>query len=93
MLRRNPHNPVAQLVISISTSEHMVGHMPLNLAPVFSHFLKKTSNKVTSAITSYRVNCGGGTGIKVFCVYWLYGPKAHIDRAKTMFRDDPGQTN
>ena len=36
---REPHNAVDQLAVSVVKSGLVVGHVPFNLAPVFSHFL------------------------------------------------------
>jgi len=38
-LEREPHNAVVQLAVSVVKSGLVVGHVPFNLAPVFSHFL------------------------------------------------------
>ena len=50
-LEREPHNVADQLAISVVRSGHIVGHVPFNLAPVFSHFLKRSFNKETAEIT------------------------------------------
>ena len=87
-LEREPHNAVDQLAVSVVKSGFVVGHVPFNLAPVFSHFLKRSFNKGTAEITGEKVNRGGGYGLEVPCIYRLYGPKAYMERAKAMFSSD-----
>ena len=79
-----PHNIVDQLAVSVVRSGRIVGNVPFNLAPVFSHFLKRSFNKGTAEITGEKVNRGGGYGLEVPCIYRLYGPKTYVERAKTM---------
>ena len=88
VLEREPHNVVDQLAVSVVRSGRIVGHVPFNLAPIFFHFLKRSFNKGTAEITGEKVNRGGGYGLEVPCKYRLYGPKAYVERAKTMFSDD-----
>ena len=59
-LERKPHNVVDQLAVSVVRSGCIVGHVPFNLAPVYSHFLKRFFNKGTAKITGEKVNCGRG---------------------------------
>lgn len=87
-LEREPHNVVDQLAVSVVRSGQIVGHVPFNLAPVFSHFLKRSFNKGTAEITGEKVNRGGGYGLEVPCIYRLYGPKTDVERAKTMLSGD-----
>ena len=88
MLERDPSNPVDELAVLVVRSGCTFGHVPFNLAPVLSHFLKRTFNKGTAKITGGRVNRGGGYGLEVPCVYCLFGPKPYIDRVKTMLRGE-----
>lgn len=86
-LEREFHNTVDQLAVSVVKSGRIVGHVPFNLAPIFSHFLKRSFNKGTVEITGEKVNRGGGFGLEVPCLYRLYGPRAY-ERAKAMLSDD-----
>ena len=45
----------------------VVGHIPYNLAPKVSAFLKRDDNKGFAEITG--MNCGAGYGLEVPCVY------------------------
>ena len=77
------------LAVSVVKSGWIVGHVPFNLALVFSHFLKKSFNKGTAEITGEKVNRGRGYGLELPYIYPLYGPKAYVERTKTTLSDDP----
>ena len=88
-LQREPHNPEDQLAVSVVRTGRTVGHVPFDLAPIVSHFLKRSFNKGTAEITGKKVNGGGGYGLEVPCICRLYGPKAYVERTKTMLSRDP----
>ena len=83
-LEREPHNIVDQFAVAVVWSGRTVGHVSFNLAPIFSHFLKRSFNKGTAEITGVKVNHGGGYVLEVPCIYRLYGPKTYVERARTM---------
>ena len=58
----------------------VVGHIPYDLAQIFSQFLRKGFNKDTVKVTGEKVNCGAGYGQEIPCVYMLYGPTAYTER-------------
>ena len=58
----------------------MVGHVPFNLAPSISYFLKRDVNKAFAKVVGEKVNRGAGYGLEIPCVYHLYGPKPYIDK-------------
>ena len=62
-LEREPHNAVDQHAVLIVKSGIVVGHVPFNLAPVFSPFLKRSFNKGTTEITGGKVNRRAGYGL------------------------------
>jgi len=62
----------------------IVGHMPYNLAPAVSQFLRRDVNKGFAEVTGGKVNRGAGYGLEVPCIYRLYGPKAYTDRMKEL---------
>ena len=64
-----------------------MGHVPYNLAPLLSKFLKRDVNKAVAEVTGDRVNRGAGYGLEIPCVYKLYGPKAYIDRFSCIVRE------
>ena len=81
MLRRQPDNLHDRHAVAVVTSDStVVGHVPYNPAPIFSHFLAREFNKGTVCITGERTNRGAGYGLEVPCIYRLYGPKGFVDR-------------
>ena len=87
-LEREPQNIANQFAVSVIRSGCIVGHVPFNLAPLFSHFLKRSFNK---GIAEIKVNCGGGYGLEVPCIHRLYEPKTYVERARTMLSGDQSQ--
>lgn len=57
-----------------------VGHLPYNLVPTVSAFLKRDTNKVMAEVTGERVNHGVGYGLEVLCTYRFYGSQLYINR-------------
>ena len=47
----------------------MVGHIPFNLAPSISLFLKRYINKAFAQVVGEKVNRGAGYGLEIPCVY------------------------
>ena len=63
----------------------IASHVPYNVAPQFSHFLRsdflrRDLNKAFAEVTGGKVNRRAGYGLEVPCVYGLYGPKVYIDK-------------
>lgn len=87
-LEREPNNTMDRLAVSVVRSGRVVGHVPFNLAPIFSHFLKRPFNQGTVEITGEKVNRGGGFGLELPCMYRLYGPKAYVERAEAALSAD-----
>ena len=86
-LRREPNNVVDSLAVAVTKSGEIVGHVPYNIAPLLSKFLKRDVNKAVAEVTGDRVNRGAGYGLEIPCVYKLYGPKAYIDRFSCIVRE------
>ena len=59
-LEREPANPEDKCAVAIKKCGGTVGHVPFNLAPVVSAFLKRASNKGLVEVTGNRVNRGAG---------------------------------
>ena len=72
----------------INKESTVVGHVPFNLAPIFSYFLQRDFNKASLEITGDRINRGAGYGLEVPCVYRLYGPKAYVDKIRVIVRSE-----
>ena len=81
----NVHDKYAVAVVL--PNKTVVGHVPYNLAPIFSQFLRKGFNEGTVKVTGERVNRGAGYGLEVPCVYTIYGPTAYTERAKSILQE------
>ena len=65
-LNREPHNSADNFAVAVINKEDaVVGHVPFNLAPIFSHFLQRDFNKASLEITGDRINRGAGYGLEV----------------------------
>ena len=82
-LQREPQKTVDQHAVAVVKNNLVVGHVPYNLALLFSHFLRRSCNKGTAEVTGDKVNCGAGYGLEILCKYCLYGPEVYIERVKT----------
>ena len=49
----------------------LVGHVPFNLAPIISLFLRRDVNKAFARVTGGKVNRGAGYGLEIQCVYQM----------------------
>ena len=83
-LQREPTNSQDQFAVAVMRSGSVVGHVPRNLAPIFSPFLKRGCNKAFVEITGQKVNRGAGHGVEAPCVYRLYGPIAYLQRTNEL---------
>lgn len=84
-VEREPTNSKDRLAVAVMDDRsRVVGHVPFNLAPTLSNFLKRSVNKGTVEVTGQRVNRGGGYGVEIPCKYRLYGPEAYINRLKNI---------
>ena len=78
---------IAVAVFTVMKSGFVIGHVPRNLAPLFSHFLKRSCNKTYVLITGERVNRGAGHGLEAPCVYRLYAPAVYLQRIKALLEE------
>ena len=83
-LEREPTNPADKCAVSIRKAGETVGHVPFNIAPVVSAFLKRACNKGLVEVTGNRINRGAGYGLEILCKYRFYGSTIHIERLKTI---------
>ena len=86
LVKREPSNVKDQHAVAIVKEDAVVGHVPYNIAPRFSQFLRRDVNKAFAEVTGEKVNRGAGYGLEIPCVYRLYGPKVYIDRMKDSLR-------
>ena len=82
VLKREPTNSHDVHAVAVYYDNHVVGHIPYNIAPKVSAFLRRDVNKGFAEVTEDKVNRGAGYGLEVPCTYRLYGPKAHVDKMK-----------
>ena len=87
LLAREPTNATDKLAVAVIKSGDVVGHVPYNLAPTLSQFLRRDFNKAVATVTGDRVNRRAGYGLEVPCIYRLYGPKAYLDKVREVLRD------
>ena len=83
-LAREPNNATDKLAVAVLKN---VGHVPYNLAPTLSQFLKRDFNKAVVEVTGDRVNRGAGYGLEVPCIYRLYGPEAYLHKVRQVLQD------
>ena len=83
-LEREPTNPEDQFAVAIKRSGETVGHVPFNLAPIISAFLKRSCNKGLVEVTGNRVNRGAGYELEIPCKYHFYGSTQYIARLVTI---------
>ena len=77
MLRLIPEpNSVDRNAVAVMKEGQIVGHVPFNLSPIISLFLRRDVNK------GGKVNRGAGYGLEIQCVYQFYGPKPYIDKLR-----------
>ena len=81
----NSHDPDA-VAIKLETGT-VVGHVPFNLAPILSQFLRRSCNHGTAKVTGTRINRGAGYGLEIPCVYSLFGPLSYVDRLKRILKE------
>ena len=71
--------------MAVMKASTVVGHVPYNIAPAVSHFLKRNTNKATVQVTGAAVNRGAGYGMEIPCKYRFYGTKDYIARLRELF--------
>ena len=84
LVKREPSNVKDRHAVAIFKEDAVVGHVPYNIAPRFSQFLRRDVNKAFAEVTGEKVNRGAGYGLEIPCVYRLYGPKVYIDWMKEL---------
>ena len=79
LVKREPTNRKDRNAVGLFLEDVVVGHVPHNLVPQFSQFLRRDVNKAFAEVTGQKINRGAGYGIEIPCVYRLYGPKVYIE--------------
>ena len=83
-LERDPTNPEDSNAVAVKNGSGTVGHVPFNLAPVVSAFLRRSVNKGMAEVTGNKVNRGAGYGLEIPCKYHFFGSASYIERLKTV---------
>ena len=83
-MKREPTNCKDRNAVAVFQDNAIVGHVPYNLAPCLSQFLKRDVNKAFAEVTGVKINRGAGYGLEIPCVYRQYGPKVYIDKMKEL---------
>ena len=65
-------------------NDEVVAHLPFNLAPIVSAFLRRSTNRGLAEVAGPKVNRGAGYGLEIPCKYHCFGPKGYIDKLKTL---------
>ena len=60
LLKREPGNTLDKHAVAVLKDGQIVGHMPYNLAPTVSQFLRRDINKGFAEVTGGKVNRGAG---------------------------------
>ena len=84
LVRREATNSKDNNAVAVFLDDVIVGHVPHNLAPRFSRFLRRDVNTAFAEVTGGKVNRGGGYGLEMPCVYRLYGPKVYVEKMKEL---------
>ena len=83
-LEREPNNSHDCFCVAVKKDGSIVAHLPFNLAPTVSAFLKRSTNSRVAKVTGSKVNRGGGYGLEIPCKYTFYRPKSYIDKLKAI---------
>ena len=78
LLKRQPTNDHYVHAVAVYCDGQIVGHVPYNLAPILSAFLRRDVNKGFAEVTGDELNRGAGYGLEIPCIYRLYGPKVNM---------------
>ena len=70
--------------IIVKKEDDIVGHVPFNLAPFVSAFLRRDANSGFAKVVGSKVNRGAGYGLEIPCVYSFYGPKPYISKLQEL---------
>ena len=84
ILKREPTNVADKNAVAVYKEDQVVGHVPFNLAPSISLFLKRDIKKAFAKVVGEKVNRVAGYGLEIPCIYHLYGPKPYVDKMKEL---------
>ena len=84
ILKHEPTDVADKNAVAVYKEDQVVGHVPFNLAPSISLFLKRDINKAFANVVGEKVNRGAGYGLEIPCIYHLYRLKPYIDKMKEL---------
>ncbi len=82
LAKPEPSNVRDKSVVAVFKDGSIVGHVPINMAPILYQFLRREVNKAFVEIKGEKVNRGGGYELEIPCVYRLYSRSRYIQRLK-----------
>ena len=65
LVKREPTNSEDSNAVGVFQEDVIVGHVPYNLAPSLSQFLRRDVNKAFAEVTGGKVNRGAGYGLEI----------------------------
>ena len=75
-----PANSVDRNAVAVMKEGRIVGHVPFNLAPIISLFLRRDVNKAFARVIGGKVNGGAGYGLET-----INGPKPYVHKIQEVF--------
>ena len=82
LAKPEPSNVRDKSAVAVFKDGSIVGHVPINMAPILYQFLRREVNKAFVEVKGEKVNRGGGYGLEIPCVYRLYSRPWYIQRLK-----------
>ncbi len=82
LAKPEPSNVRDKSAVAVFKDGSIVGHVPINMAPILYQFLRREVNKAFVEVKGEKVNRGGGYGLEIPRVYRLYDPPRYIKRLK-----------
>jgi hypothetical protein len=73
-------------VNAVNETVDVVGHIPKNMAPYVSKFLKRASNSASVTVKGKRINRGAGYGLEIPCVYTFRGDQFSLTWLRNKIR-------
>ena len=73
-------------VNAVNETVDVVGHIPKNMAPYVSKFLKRASNSASATVKGKRINRGAGYGLEIPCVYTFRGDQFSLTWLRNKIR-------
>ena len=68
-IKREPDNVCDPHAVAVYYGSRTIGHVPYNLAPTLSTFLRREINKGVAVVEGDKVNRGAGYGLEIPCTY------------------------